>query len=208
VAEQLASIVLGDRFSDALQAATSWHRRQGRKGSGLPYIGHLLAVTAIVIEAGASEDAAIAAVLHDAIEDQAEQSGGATGIRKRFGKNVADIVEACSDSDPRGGIKRTKENWLRRKEDYVAHLAANSPDVLLVSLADKIHNARAILTDLRVQKGGLWSRFRGGKKGTLWYYRSLCHAYRSSSANRHHLALVDEFDRLVTEMEQLATERV
>jgi (p)ppGpp synthase/HD superfamily hydrolase len=137
-----------------------------------------------------------------------EASGGVEGIRKRFDKNVADIVEACSDSDPGGGIKRNKENWLRRKEDYVAHLAANSPDVLLVSLADKIHNARAILTDLRVQKGRLWSRFRGGKKGTLWYYRSLCHAYRSSSANRHYRALVDEFDRLVTEMEAMAIEKV
>jgi GTP pyrophosphokinase len=170
----------------------------------LPYIGHLLAVAAIVIEAGASEDAAIAAVLHDAIEDQPEASGGEKGIRKRFGKNVAEIVVACSDSDPRGGNKRNTENWLRRKEAYVAHLAAKSPDALLVSLADKIHNARSILADLRVHKGRLWSRFRGGKKGTLWYYRSLCHAFRSSSANRRYPALVDEFDRLVTEIEDMA----
>jgi GTP pyrophosphokinase len=204
VAEQEAFSVLGDRFADALQAATKWHRLQRRKGSGLPYLGHLLAVTAIVIEAGASEDAAIAALLHDSIEDQLEASGGLKGIRKRFGKNVADIVEACSDSDPRGGMKRNSENWLRRKEDYVGHLAAKSPDVLLVSLADKIHNASAILADLRVHKGRLWSRFRGGKKGTLWYYRSLCHAYRSSSANRLYPALVDEFDRLVTEVEEMA----
>jgi (p)ppGpp synthase/HD superfamily hydrolase len=204
VAEQKASVVLGDRFADALQAAAEWHHRQVRKGSRLPYIGHLLAVAAIVIEAGASEDAAIAAVLHDAIEDQPEASGGEKGIRKRFGKNVAEIVVACSDSDPRGGSKRNTENWLSRKEAYVAHLVAKSPDALLVSLADKIHNARSILADLRVHKGRLWSRFRGGKKGTLWYYRSLCHAFRSSSANRRYPALVDEFDRLVTEIEDMA----
>lgn len=199
-----ASIVLGDRFAAALQAASEWHRRQGRKGSGLPYLGHLLAVAGIVIEAGADEDTAIAALLHDAVEDQRKASGGEEGIKKRFGKRVADIVVACSDSDPRGGARRDKGNWLLRKEQYVADLPSKSPDVLLVSLADKIHNARAIVADLRVHHGLVWARFRGGKTGTLWYYRSLCHAFRASRANRMHRDLVDELDRLVSAMEDMA----
>lgn len=199
--------MLGDRFADALQAASEWHRPQGRKGSRIPYLGHLLTVAGIVIEAGADEDTASAALLHDAIEDQCEACGGEDGIRRRFGKRVADIVGACSDSDPEGGAKRTKSNWRRRKEQYVAELPSQPPEALLVSLADKIHNARSIVADLRINRQLTWERFRGGRAGTLWYYRSLRDAFRASRANRLHRSLVDEFDGLVSAMEELPRAR-
>jgi len=156
--------MLGERFEDALVFAARTHRDQRRKGRDIPYVSHLLAVCSLVIEHGGDEDEAIAALLHDAVEDQ----GGAAmqgEIERRFGRRVAEIVDACSDTD-----QQPKPPWRARKEAYIAHLADAPPPVRLVSAADKLHNARTLLEDYRAVGEALWQRFRGGKDGTLWYY--------------------------------------
>ena len=182
------------RFDDALVLAHHLHVDQTRKGTTLPYIGHLLAVTAIVIENGGTEDEAIAALLHDAIED----AGGdaiRSLLRERFGEDVLAIVEGLTDTD-----RTPKPPWRARKEAYLAHLADATPSVLLVSLADKIHNVSSILRDYRTIGETVWERFSGQRDGTLWYYRALVTAFQARSES----PLVREFDRLVTELEQLA----
>ena len=184
------------RFEEALALAHQLHADQTRKGTTIPYIGHLLAVTAIVIENGGTEDEAIAALLHDAIED----AGGdpiRNTLRKRFGENVLDIVEGLTDTD-----QMPKPPWRARKEAYLAHLSEASSAVLLVSLADKIHNAGSILRDLRNEGDSVWSRFTGGRDGTLWYYRALVEAFR---ARGPFTAMVDELNRVVSEIERLAS---
>jgi (p)ppGpp synthase/HD superfamily hydrolase len=156
-----------ERFDDALLYASRLHRTQIRKGSGIPYVSHLLAVCALVIEHGGSEDQAIAALLHDAAEDQ---GGEATlsDIRVRYGAAVADIVADCTDA-----WTEPKPPWRPRKEAYLAALPSKPAASLLVSLADKAHNAGAILGDYQVLGDALWDRFTGGRDGTIWYYRSL-----------------------------------
>ncbi len=162
---------LTDRFDTALAFAARLHRDQRRKGSNIPYVSHLLGVASIAIELGADEDQAIAALLHDAVEDQ----GGApmlAEIRTRFGDRVARIVADCTDSDV-----EPKPPWRARKEAYLAALAAKPADSLLVSLADKTHNARAIVDDLEIEGADVWQRFTGGRDGSLWYYRALADAF-------------------------------
>ena len=161
--------MLTDRFDDALGYAARLHRDQRRKGTDIPYVAHLLGVASIALELGADEDQAIAALLHDSIEDQ-----GATeaGIAARFGMAVARIVMDCTDSHV-----VPKPAWRPRKEAYVASLAKKPAASLLVSCADKIHNAQAIVNDLEVHGEALWSRFTGGRDGTLWYYRTLADAF-------------------------------
>jgi (p)ppGpp synthase/HD superfamily hydrolase len=184
------------RFDQALVYAHQLHARQTRKGTMIPYIGHLLAVTSIVIENGGTEDEVIAALLHDAVEDQ----GGAKTreeIRQRFGENVVAIVDGLSDTD-----QVPKPPWRKRKEDYIAHLSEASPSVLLVSLADKIHNAGTILRDLRNEGASVWSRFTDGKDGSLWYYRSLVNAFR---ARGRFMTMVNDLDRVVNEIERIAS---
>jgi GTP pyrophosphokinase len=157
-------------------------------------VAHLLAVTSLALEHGATEDEAIAAVLHDAIEDQ----GGAPTreeIRRRFGDVVTAIVDGCTDTDV-----VPKPPWRQRKEAYIAHVRSASPSVRLVSSADKLHNARSILADYRLLGEALWPRFTGGKEGTLWYYRALIDAYRAAGGT----PLVDELERVVGEIERLA----
>jgi (p)ppGpp synthase/HD superfamily hydrolase len=159
------------RFREALWFAAFLHADQIRKGTDIPYVAHLLAVAALVLEHGGGEDQAIAALLHDSAEDQ----GGSQVLeqtRNRFGGRVASIVEACSDT-----TIAPKPPWRERKERYIEHLAEVSEDVLLVSLADKVHNAKAILTDYKRIGDDLWDRFQGGKNGTLWYYESLVEAF-------------------------------
>lgn len=159
--------VLSSRFEEALILATRLHTNQVRKGTRIPYVAHLLAVTALVLEDGGDEDQAIAALLHDAVEDQ----GGIETldeIRKLFGERVAHIVEGCSDS-----FESPKPPWKERKVNYLRHLREANIDVLRVSLADKLHNACSILRDLQQNGDVIWERFNGGKDGTLWYYRSL-----------------------------------
>ncbi len=186
--------MLTQRYADALQWAWKLHDGQLRKGTSIPYISHLIAVSSLALEHGANEDEAIAALLHDAVED----AGGRPTlelIRTRFGPAVADIVDGCTDADT-----IPKPPWRDRKEAYLAHMAAAPPPVRLVSSADKLHNARAILLDLRVHGEALWQRFTPGKDGTLWYYRSLVSAFAAHGRT----PLIDELDRTVTEIETLA----
>jgi GTP pyrophosphokinase len=189
-------VTLSPRFEEALAFAAELHREQVRKGTAVPYMAHLMAAASLALEHGATEDEAIAAVLHDAVEDQ---GGAATqeAIRQRFGPAVADIVAGCTDTD-----QTPKPPWRARKEAYIAHLASASPSVRLVSLCDKVHNARTILADYRTSGEALWARFTGGKNGTLWYYRALVEAFRTHG----HTALVAELDRVVGEVERLAAE--
>jgi GTP pyrophosphokinase len=189
-------VALSPRFDEALAWAAALHREQVRKGTGIPYVAHLMAVGSLALEHGASEDEAIAAVLHDAVEDQ---GGAATdeAIRRKFGPVVAEIVAGCTDTD-----QTPKAPWRARKEAYVQRLATATPSVRLVSLCDKLHNARSILADYRAAGETVWTRFNGGKEGTLWYYRSLADVFLSGGRS----PLVDELARVVREIERLAAE--
>ena len=190
------SAPLGRRFQQALVYAAGLHARQVKKGSGVPYVAHLLGVAALVLEAGGDEDLAIAALLHDAIEDQGHQVDLAR-IRKRFGARVAHVVEGCTDADT-----VPKPPWRPRKERYIEHIRREADaDALLVSAADKLYNARAILTDFRELGDAVFARFKGGKQGTLWYYRELVQAFRGRGKPRR---LTDELERVVSELERLA----
>ena len=158
------------RFDKALSLAHALHRKQVRKGTRIPYVTHLMAVAALVAENGGSETQVIAALLHDAVEDQGGEST-ARRILRLFGPRVHRIVMALSDSttaDP-----ETKPPWRERKERYLEHLETMGPEVRLVSAADKLHNARAIVADLRRVGMSAWERFKGGCEGSLWYYESL-----------------------------------
>jgi (p)ppGpp synthase/HD superfamily hydrolase len=193
-------MMLSARFDVALAFASRLHAGQLRKGTLIPYVSHLLSVAGLVLEYGGNEDEAIAALLHDAIEDQ---GGAATReiIRRLFGDAVTEIVNGCTDTEV-----SPKPPWRERKEAYVAHIREAAPSVLLVSAADKLHNARSILADLRAVGDEVWSRFKGGREGTLWYYRALVQAYRAGSAGGAG-PLIDELDRVVSEIEQLAEEQ-
>jgi (p)ppGpp synthase/HD superfamily hydrolase len=158
---------LSKSFDDALVYAADLHREQVRKGSRIPYIAHLLSVSSRVLSAGGSEVQAIGGLLHDAAEDQGGEATLSV-IRKRFGSDVAQIVADCTDS-----WTEPKPDWRQRKEAYLASLPKKSPTSLLVSLADKVDNAEAILNDYRQIGDDLWARFTGGRNGTIWYYRTL-----------------------------------
>lgn len=165
---------LTSRFDRALAFASDLHREQLRKGTAIPYVAHLLAVASIALEHGANETEAIAALLHDAIEDQAkgDAAGLRTRIREKFGPEALEIVEGCTDAET-----IPKPPWRERKEVYLAHLADAPPSVLLVSASDKLHNARSIVADLRTQGAAVWERFNGGRDGSLWYYRALARIF-------------------------------
>ena len=181
---------------EGLRVAAELHSRQRRKGSGVPYLAHLLGTCSIALEYGADEDEAIAALLHDAIED-VEPVGDARAAVAAFGERVLRIVEGCTDTD-----EYPKPPWRARKEAYIDHLADADASVLLVSAADKLHNARSMNADLRRHGAATWDRFNGGRDGSLWYYRALIDAFRANPA--HDAALVEELDRAVSEMEALA----
>lgn len=188
---------LTPRFATALAYAFGVHSGQVRKGTEIPYVSHLLGVAAIALEHGATEDEAIASLLHDAPED----AGGAPileEIRNRFGPAVSDIVAGCSDT-----FETPKPPWRKRKEAYIAHLERASPSVLLVSAADKLHNVRSITSDYREIGEALWTRFNGGRDGTLWYYRSLADTFLRLGPNR----LASELEHAVWELEYLASLR-
>ncbi len=189
--------LLSDRFSQALCYATQLHAQQVRKGSGVPYVAHLLGVASLALEYGATEDEAIAALLHDAIEDQ----GGVVtreAIRQQFGDTVTAIVEGCTDADT-----VPKPPWRERKQAYIQHLPTASASVRLVSACDKLHNARSILRDYREQGEALWQRFKGGKEGTLWYYRTLVTTFWQTDP----APVVEELDRVVSELEALVEQQ-
>ena len=166
--------VLTDRFDRALLYATHVHGGQVRKGTSTPYVAHLLAVAATVLEYGGDEDLAIAALLHDSVEDQGGKAR-LEDVRNRFGERVARIVKSCSDRLADAAKGERKAHWQERKEAYLSHLRTADDDVLCVSLADKVHNVRAILRDFRKPGVGerIWARFSQPKEQTLWYYRSL-----------------------------------
>lgn len=195
MAERAMTPRLGERFEQALGYAASLHRTQTRKGGdGVPYLGHLLSVAGLVIEGGGTEDQAIAGLLHDAVEDQ----GGAqtlAEIRERFGDAVAGIVGECTDADV-----VPKPPWQPRKQTYIDHLSEVSTATLLVSLADKLDNARAILRDHRLCGDELWERFSvTDPQLHLWYYTSLLEVFQ---ARIPEMWLVDELERVVGELRE------
>ena len=184
---------LGPRFERALIFATRKHSGQTRKGTAVPYVAHLLIVAGLVLEAGGDEDLAIAALLHDVVED----CGGAPmlrQIRRRFGERVAHIVDGCTDTD-----LNLKPPWRQRKEDYLKRLRTADADVRLVSAADKLHNARSIVADYREIGEAVWERFRGKRDGTLWYYRALLDEFRRRKTN----PLINQLERVIVELEAL-----
>jgi (p)ppGpp synthase/HD superfamily hydrolase len=189
------SAPLGRRFRQALVYAAGIHAKQFRKGTTRPYIAHLLGVAATVLTHGGDEDEAIAALLHDAVEDQGGRAR-LRDVRRKFGARVANIVEGCTDSygDP-------KPPWLERKQEYLRHLRTADASVRLVSAADKLYNAREVLMDLRRHGGGVWSRFKGGKKGTLWYYDEVSKILRKTGPAE----LVAELDGVVEALKRCAS---
>jgi len=182
----------GEKFEHALPYASRLHRDQVRKGTSTPYITHLLAVASIVGENGGTEDEVVAALLHDGPEDQGGEAR-LREIRAQFGDGVAEIVEGCTDT-----YETPKPPWRERKERYLAHLAGASESVRLVSSADKLHNARTVLSDYRLLGDDLWTRFNGRKEGTLWYYRAIVSTLQGDGP------IVEELDRVVTELESIS----
>jgi (p)ppGpp synthase/HD superfamily hydrolase len=185
---------LSPKFQKALAYATRIHSGQLRKKTRIPYVAHILGVTAIALEYGADETEAIGALLHDAVED----CGGARRLRdieRRFGKAVAKIVDGCTDTD-----QTPKPPWLQRKKAYIAHVRHAPQGTQLVSASDKLHNVRATLMEYRLDGEKVWDRFKGGKEGTLWYYRTLANTFHGRRVE----TLRQELDRAVTELERLA----
>lgn len=197
--KQLPDPELTERFGRALNFACAMHRKQSRKGTTIPYASHLLGVAGLVLEHGGSEDEAIGALLHDLLEDQSgdDPEPLKQEIRREFGDAVLDIVLACSDSE----TSNDKPEWKQRKQGYLDHLKNKPYSAMLVSQADKLHNARAILKDYREQGEALWKRFKGGREGTLWYYRALVEAFRG----RGNPGLFAELERVIVELEKLAS---
>lgn len=175
---------LGKRFDLALDMAHHYHGNQKRKGAETPYFGHILGVASLVVDEGGDEDEAIAALLHDAPEDQGGEET-LEEIRAEFGERVARIVHGLSDT-----FEDPKPPWRKRKEDYLAHLREETDrSVLLVSIADKLHNARSIVLDRADFGEQVWERFTGGREGSLWYYGELVKIFDE----RFPGALADEF---------------
>jgi (p)ppGpp synthase/HD superfamily hydrolase len=181
------------RFIEAVAYATKLHLGQARKGSGVPYVGHLLGVCSLVLEEGGTEDEAIAALLHDAGEDQGGEAR-LVEIRRLFGSDVESIVRACSDT-----LLQDKPDWQTRKEQYLVHLEHQPRSVLLVSLADKLFNARAILRDYLTEGEALWGRFTGDRDAQLWYYRSLSKVFRRRLPD---VRMTNELLQVIAELEQ------
>jgi (p)ppGpp synthase/HD superfamily hydrolase len=188
------SIKIGPRFLRAFSFAAEKHQGQVRKASTIPYIAHLMGVASLVLEAGGDEDLAIAALLHDVVED----CGGAPmlkEVRRRFGKRVAHVVEGCTDADT-----NPKPPWRERKEKYLDHLKQADSDTRMVSAADKLNNVRSILSDYRAIGESVWSRFNGGREGTLWYYRTSRDIFLRYPRNR----ITQDLELAVHELDSLA----
>lgn len=183
---------LGPRFRDALGVALVLHGAQVKKGTTVPYLAHLLAVTALVLEHGGDEDQAVAALLHDAIEDAGAE---VRPLIARFGPRVAAIVEGCTDTDV-----QPKPPWRPRKEAYLAHLAAAPAGVVLVAMADKLANVRSIIADHRAIGDRVFERFSGRKDGTLWYYREIVRVCSGKAP----ATLFLELERAVADLEAVA----
>jgi len=184
-------VKLGPRFLRAFLFAAEKHAGQTRKASTIPYLAHLMGVASLALEFGGDEDMAIAALLHDVVED----CGGKPmlwEVRRRFGSRVAKIVEGCTDS-----VTDPKPPWRGRKETYIRHLKTADAETRLVSAADKLNNVRSILSDRREVGESVWSRFQGGREGTLWYYRALLEEFLRGKPNR----LIRELELAIRELE-------
>lgn len=195
-------VTLSNRFVEAFSLAASLHTSQVRKATEIPYISHLMAVCALVLEHGGDEDEAIAALLHDALEDQADSHpGGAAGLRKtideHFGVKVTAIVNGCTDTD----VHPKPTPWHARKKAYISRLATATPPVLRVSAADKLHNARCILSDYRQLGEKVWNRFHADRTKILWYYQALVTAYQKTQVPA---SLLAELEYTVAEIKRLA----
>lgn len=181
------------KIEEAFLLAAELHDGQLRKRTGIPYVFHLMAVAALVAEYGGDEDQIVAAFLHDAVED----AGGPRAreiIRERFGDAVVEIVDGCTDSE-----EEPKPPWRPRKEAYLARLRREPAAVRLVSVADKVHNARSIVAALRAGDD-IWSRFQGGKDGCLWYYRGIL----AAAGDGWEHEILRELERTVAVMNALA----
>src|SRR5438552_17102351 len=190
---------LSEKFEEALIYATRAHAHQTRKKAGIPFVAHILGVTAIALEYGANETEAIGALLHDPVED----CGGAErlrDIREKFGDDAARIVDGCTDT-----YETPKAPWLERKRAYIEDLKDSESSTRLVSASDKLHNTRAILAELRRHGLEVFERFAGKKDGMLWYYRALVTAFRQHG---DHADLNDELDRVVSEIEKFVREAI
>jgi (p)ppGpp synthase/HD superfamily hydrolase len=192
--------LLTSRFQQAFELASHAHATQVRKGTTTPYLAHLMSVSALVLEHGGDEDTAIAALLHDAVEDTTDGTAMAATIRDRFGDRVADIVLACSDAIAVPG--QPKAPWRQRKTSYLARLGAETdPAVLLVSACDKLHNARSIVADLRATGPATWQRFsQRDPAAQLWYYTAMATCY----SGRIPADLAAELNRVIDQMITLA----
>ena len=189
--------MLTERIGRALALAAEAHDGQKRKGTEIPYLAHPMGVASIALDHGADEDQAIAALLHDAVEDGGQHF--AEIIREQFGDRVADIVEGCTDGVP--DASGVKEAWLPRKERYIAHLRESSDDVLLVSGSDKLHNARAIVEDLLNVGRSVFDRFTATPDQTIWYYETLSEIFTERAT-----PIANPLSETVRRMKQLANE--
>ncbi len=190
----LGVIPLGSKFLQAFLFAAEKHKDQPRKTTSIPYIAHLMGVASLVLEAGGDEGLAIAALLHDVVED----CGGAPmlkEVQRRFGDRVAKIVDGCTDADT-----NPKPPWRQRKENYIRRVRGADTETRLVSAADKLNNVRSILSDYRELGEFVWSRFNGGREGTLWYYRTLRDEFLRDQPNR----ITRDLNLAVRELELLA----
>jgi (p)ppGpp synthase/HD superfamily hydrolase len=194
MADDRKSARLGPRFNEAFVFAAHKHAGQTKKGTGVPYISHVMGVAGLVLEAGGDEEMAIAALLHDVVED----CGGMPALKEieeKFGRRVAHIVDGCTDS-----YGSPKPPWRERKEKYLTRVRDEDDETRLVSAADKVHNTRAILLDYREIGDKVWERFAGKRDGSLWYYRSLADEFERRGANR----LTRELARVVAALEKLS----
>lgn len=188
---------LGPRLQRAFRYAAEQHAGQTRKQTAVPYLSHLMAVASLVLEAGGDEDMAIAALLHDVVED----CGGMPRlreVRKQFGTRVAHIVEGCTDS-----FGEPKPEWVQRKKDYLQEVKHADAETRLVSASDKLHNVRTILADYRRHGESIWKRFTGKREGTLWYYHALSDEYQRRNPNR----ITRELEIAVSELEQAVNKK-
>jgi (p)ppGpp synthase/HD superfamily hydrolase len=185
--------LLSERFEQALLYAHELHGDQYRKGTPVPYMAHLMGVASLVLEYGGDDEQAVAALLHDAIEDCGHRTSYEE-IHRRFGDRVTEIVRACTDSDA-----TPRPPWRERKEAYVARVTHEPEDARLVSAADKLYNVRTVVKDYRLTGHEVWSRYTGDAADVLWYYRALVDAFRQAGPH----PIVDELDRAVSQLENV-----
>jgi (p)ppGpp synthase/HD superfamily hydrolase len=199
-----SATAIGPRFASAVEWVAELHGGQTRKGTGVPYVAHLLEVAALVLHDGGGESEAIAGLLHDAIEDAGVKP---KKIRRRYGRKVVRIVKACTETvdgelPTKSKARRDASTWRQRKQEAIDHLAADGVPlpVLRVKGADALANARSIVVELRRNGPEVWQRFHAGAIEQLWYYRSITVILVA----RHPGALSDELRATVTEMEELS----